>query len=59
LKNNSGIVGIEKGTINMITKQDILKEIKKYNEKSHNDKQPSWLEAYQMKKELLEELNNK
>ncbi len=42
----------------MITKQDILKELKKHeNKKSHNDKQPSWLEAYQSKKELLEELN--
>ena len=44
----------------MITKQDILKYIKEHeNKKSHNDKPKSWLESYQMKKELLEELNNK
>lgn len=37
----------------MITKQDILKDIK-----SHNNKQKSWIEQYQFKKELLEKLNN-
>lgn len=37
----------------MITKQDILKEIK-----SHNNKQKSWIETYQYKKGLLEKLNN-
>lgn len=42
----------------MITKQDILKYIKEHeNKKSHNDETKSWLEAYQSKKELLEELN--
>lgn len=43
----------------MINKQDILKKIKKHeNKKSHNEKQPSWLEAYQNKKELLKLNNN-
>jgi hypothetical protein len=37
----------------MITKQHILKDIK-----SHNKKQKSWIDAYQIKKELLEKLND-
>lgn len=42
----------------MITKQDILNYIKEHeNKKSHNDEPKSWLETYQSKKELLEELN--
>lgn len=42
----------------MITKQDILKYVKEHeNKKSHSDKPQSWLETYQYKKELLEELN--
>lgn len=42
----------------MITKQDILKAIKEHeNKKSNTDKPQSGLEAYQSKKELLEELN--
>lgn len=43
----------------MITKQDILNEIKAKNKKSNNNKNNSWLENYKIKKELLEELNNK
>lgn len=42
----------------MITKQDILKELKKHeNKKSHSDKPQSWFKAYTHKRELLEELN--
>lgn len=41
----------------MITKQDILKDIKDHDKKSYNDKTPSWLEAYQNMKNLFEELN--
>ena len=35
----------------MITKQDILKDIK-----SHNKKQKSWIDAYQTKTDLLEKI---
>ena len=41
----------------MITKQNILKDFKTHDKKSHNNKQSSWLEAYQNMKNLFEELN--
>ena len=37
----------------MITKQDILNEIKAKNKKSNNNKNNSWLENYKIKKELF------
>ena len=58
LKTFLELLGLRKEHTHMITKQDILKYIKEHeNKKSHNDKPKSWLEAYQSKKELLEELN--
>ena len=37
----------------MITKQDILNEIKSKDEKTTNDPYPLWLKQYKLKEKLL------
>ena len=47
------LLELRKELTHMITKQDILNEIKAKNEKSNNNKSNSWLENYKIKKELF------
>ena len=46
-------MGLRKENLNMITKQDILNEIKPKNKKSNKNKNDLWLKNWKIKKELF------